>query len=239
MVSVQKVAGAVLLGVFVLTIALRPLTNPAVTGALRDGATQWQTLLVAPLVLVGVGIVALRLHSLFRDEESDDYAATAVDRDAWSQVDDRESALDTGPEDEADSETSPAGAAHDSDGAETDDQQRQGEFNFLAGQGGAREKDFEIEEEPPDATLSEHLEHLRAELDDPESAAELDTLADVATEEAGENRIPGRCPQDHCEARWSERGILGLGTGKYELLDDGETVVCLECEQSVRLEPGE
>ncbi|MEF8813444.1 MAG: hypothetical protein V5A55_06460 [Halovenus sp.] len=105
--------------------------------------------------------------------------------------------------------------------------------DLLSGQGGTRRKDFEIEAEPPDAALSAHLEHLRTELDD-EAASDLETMADVAAAARTET-VPERCPQPHCNAAWTARTVFGVRNGKYELVDDGDRVRCLECEQVVSL----
>ena len=115
--------------------------------------------------------------------------------------------------------------------------ERPGNTAFLSGQGGARDRDFEIEEQPPDAKLQGHLEHLEAELGDDETVRhDLETLEEVVEETEDEQNLPARCPYEHCGAAWRERGIVGINTGNYELLDDGTTVLCLECERTVSLE---
>jgi hypothetical protein len=90
----------------------------------------------------------------------------------------------------------------------------------------------DIEAEPPETSLGAHLDHLRAELDDRETASDLDTLEEVV-ETVADDRIPDRCPQEHCDAIWTERTVLGVKNGRYEVLDDGQTVVCLRCEETV------
>ena len=115
--------------------------------------------------------------------------------------------------------------------------ERPGNTAFLSGQGGARDRDFEIEEQPPDAELQGHLEHLEAELGDDETVRhDLETLEEVVEETEDEQNLPARCPYEHCGAAWRERGIVGINTENYELLDDGTTVLCLECERTVSLE---
>jgi hypothetical protein len=115
--------------------------------------------------------------------------------------------------------------------------ERPGNTAFLSGQGGARDRDFEIEEQPPDAELQGHLEHLEAELGDDETVRhDLETLEEVVEETEDEQNLPARCPYEHCGAAWRERGIVGINTGNYELLDDGTTVLCLACERTVSLE---
>ena len=226
-----RVVGTVVLLVFVSLIALRPLlSNPAITATLTDGPTSWQTALFLPLLLLAIVIAILRVRTVVADE-SDTYSPTAEARtesSGWStdSESERTSPADywdgSQPEEESEDRVTAtdSGTAGDSNRP-----------NILAGQGGTRNKDFEIEDEPPESGLDLHLEHLRAELGDDESlAADLDALEAVATEEATE-RVPARCPQEYCNALWSEPGILGIGSGKYDVLDDGRQVVCLECEQ--------
>jgi hypothetical protein len=102
------------------------------------------------------------------------------------------------------------------------------------GDGGSGEAN-DIEEEPPEAPLGAHLDHLRTELDDPEAAGDLDTL-EAVVETVEDEQIPGRCPRAHCDAIWTEQTVLGVKNGRYELLDDGQTVVCLDCEETVTVE---
>jgi hypothetical protein len=95
--------------------------------------------------------------------------------------------------------------------------------------------DTDIEEEPPDAPLDLHLDHLRAELDgEREVARDLEAFAEVA-ETTDSGPIPQRCPHDDCEALWTERTVLDITNGRYELLDDG-TILCLDCERTVTVE---
>lgn len=101
----------------------------------------------------------------------------------------------------------------------------------LGGQGGSRDRSFDIETEPPDAELSDHLDHLRAELDG--ERTELRTLETVVEEAENEQTVPDRCPGDHCDALWEARTVTGVTAGRYERLDD--RLVCLECEETFEL----
>ncbi|SDJ94016.1 hypothetical protein SAMN05216226_11281 [Halovenus aranensis] len=102
----------------------------------------------------------------------------------------------------------------------------------LGGQGGARDRSFDIETKPPAAELSDHLDHLRAELDGEET--ELRTLETVVEEAENEETVPDRCPGAHCDALWEARTVTGATAGRYERLDD-TTVCCLECEETFEL----
>ena len=231
--TTKKVAGTLALVLFFGILALRPLlANPAISGAFSGGG--WQTLLVVPLVLVAVVVVALRIRSAREgpEEWEIDQQKQAVQANSWA---DRTDAESDGDSDEGES-------GNDEHATQSEQQSSvQSGPSILAGQGGTRNRDFEIEEVPPESHLSDHLEHLRSQLgDERHHATELDTLEQVVEEVEGDRKIPARCPHDHCEARWSDRGVLGMGRRQFELLEDGKTAVCLECEQSYELpEPAE
>lgn len=211
-------AGSVAIAVvFLGAIGTRALmANPATATFLRTGSLDWRVLFGVPLLLVSIGLVALRFRFYTRDDTPDSDSRLSRPVNHW----DEERTPDRKP---------PGEKAADAT-----------EPDLLGGQGGARDRSFDIEGEPPDAELSLHLDHLRAELgDDRTVRTELETLEDVATDTATENSIPKRCPQEHCDAAWSERGILGINTGRYEVLEDGETVVCLECEGTTTLDLAE
>lgn len=112
----------------------------------------------------------------------------------------------------------------------TADQTGDASAQLLGGQGGSRDRSFEIETEPPEAGLDDHLAHLRAELDG--QTTELRTLEEVAEKVDDGQAVPDRCPE--CDALWEARTITGITAGRYERLDDG-TVCCLTCEE--RFEP--
>ena len=231
--TAARVLGGLGFVLFVGLLAVRPfLVNPALTGAFRDGPDGWQLLAVLPLVVVTLLLVALRLRS--PSEGTDSRESTPGQRESFWDV---RKADDTG--------VGPAGSGDQSTGgADVDDTQEAGtersggrqdssdSTELLGGQGGTRDRAFEIEERPPDATLHEHLEHLQAELDGDETVAgDLQTLEAVARETEDERTVPARCPQDHCDAVWTGRTVLGVGNGRYERLDDGHRVRCLHCEE--------
>lgn len=243
--TAARVVGALVFVLFVSVIALRPLvSNPAIADAVRDGLGGWELFAVAPLVVVTALVVALRVRSLTDNEHE-------VDSDRYSVADTgtRESFWDArkaGSERAGDE--SSAGDHTDASGAETGEMadsqydstpsgegQAQGPA-VLSGQGGTRDRAFDIEGQPPDAMLSEHLDHLRAELDTDEAAQDLKTLEEVAQAAEGDRTVPARCPQPHCAAVWTGRTVFGVGTDRYELLEDGERVQCLECEAIHTLE---
>ena len=227
--ATRGVAG-LLFALFVGGLVLRPLvTNPTVFGALSDGPAGPEVLFVAPLVVLSVLVVVLRLRSdagsgdgeAFTDRHGAETPSSdeswGVERGAW------------GNDHEGDATGHGAGTA-------TGEDERSTEADLLGGQGGTRERGFEMEADPPEARLSDHLEHLREELDDDTAAAtNLETLASVAEESEPEHPVPERCPEPHCGAVWTGRTVLGLNRGRYELLEDGR-VQCLECEQVQRLD---
>jgi len=236
--TAARVLGGLGFVLFVGLLAVRPfLVNPALAGVLRDGPGGWQLLAVLPLVVVTLLLVALRLRSL--PEGTDSPESTPGQQESFWDV---RKADDTG--------VGPAGYGDQStEGTDVDDTQEAGterggggqdssdSAELLGGQGSTRDREFEIEERPPDATLHEHLEHLQAELDGDETVAgDLQTLETVAQETESERTIPARCPQDHCDAVWTGRTVLGVGSGQYERLDDGRRVRCLHCEEIHTLE---
>lgn len=238
----KKLAGVVFLLVFVSAIALRPLmSNPAISTALEDGLFNRGTLLALPLLLVTVLLVAFRLRSLRDDHGPDHQQTEQVTPNTWDtetkggREQDETWGIQT--EESADDEArSQRNNSESRDQRNTDDTPGT-HANFLSGQGGARDRDFEIEEEPPDATLRDHLDHLKTELgDDTETAADLETLEDVVNDVEGERTVPPRCPQSQCNAVWSERTVFRDDRGRYQLLEDGRKAQCLACESVVTLE---
>lgn len=210
--TVRQLIGAIAILSLISVFALRPLLSiPGVATPLENGLTDRRTLLVLPLVLAALVVAVLRVNSLLEDDEdTTETQYQPVEKNSWSEDELRD---------------------------EPDGSGRPGSSAVLGGQGGARDRDFEIEEEPPDAHLAGHLEHLEEELGDDETVRhDLETLEEVVEETGDSGNVPARCPYEHCGAAWRERGIVGISSGRYELLDDGTTVVCLECERTVSLE---
>ena len=214
--TVRRVASVLALIALVSVFALRPLlADPAVVPALDGGLSDPRTLFVLPLVLVALLVAGLGINTLL-DDDGTGTQYQPVEKNSWAEDEQRD------------------GELRDDVAGETE---RPGNTAFLSGQGGARDRDFEIEEQPPDAELQGHLEHLEAELGDDETVRhDLETLEEVVEETGDEQNLPARCPYEHCGAAWRERGIVGINTGNYELLDDETTVLCLECERTVSLE---
>lgn len=217
--TLRKAAGTVILVIFLFMTVLRPLfTNPALASAGFQEIFAWpQVLLYAPILSVVAVIFVLALLAFVRGD-----------------------GVPTGRGTQARSGQGSGGV----DESEVDEEELERFENhpdvssrFLSGQGGARNRGFDIEEEPPDATLGDHLDHLQTELgDDAETREDLETLEAVVAETEGEQPIPPRCPQEYCDAAWTERTVLGIKTGRYELLDNGEQVQCLDCESIYSLD---
>ncbi len=207
----KKVGATLVVAAVFGTLALRPLlANPALTDALSTGTSDWRVFLVAPLVLVSIAIVILRIKAANTETDWEPPRENAIQHNSWAEE----------PTDEK-------------EGSEASEPQPS--VSILSGQGGTRNREFEIENLPPDAELSHHLEHLQQELaDDRELATELRTLEEVVAEVEGDRQIPRRCPHEYCDARWSERSVFGRNTNQYELLDD-QTVICLACERTYGL----
>jgi len=222
---------------FVSAIALLPflspiLSNPAIPAAVSDVLFDWRTLLAAPLVFVALVILGLRLRLSLEDRSSesspfDTQIAESSEFETQISKETPDTQSDTVAKEQDEQEMTDRELAE-----QLADQQS----DILGGQGGTRDREFGIERAQPEAGLSDHLDHLREELeDDREMASDIDALEEIAAEVEGEQRIPARCPQEHCDALWTERTIFDINNGQFEVLDD-EQIICLECEQTTTLE---
>lgn len=223
---VRTVVGAVVLLGFVSALAVRPLlSNPAITAALDDGLFTWTTLLALPVVFVVVVFVGDRVWSLVGTEE-------ATDSDPhWNA---------SPPENSREIDQFQDSEQGDDESNVTDESTDQSEpyrTSYLTGQGGTRNREFELEEEPPETDLQHHFEHLQAQLGDEAShESELDTMAEVVAKLDEDRVLPDRCPQPHCETPWTEPAFLRDPSQNFEVLEDGKTVLCLQCERTVTLD---
>ena len=249
---VTRAVTVALLLVFVSMIALRPLlNNPAIAAIVEDGTSDWRLFLWTPLLLVTALIVGLRLRTMSRHEAPQTHDSESTNRqershNSWADetswtiaADEQRDGDETRGEDTPDGrETTVDAESEEREAGETSKRSDSTRPDILTGQGGTRNKGFEIEEGATDAELSEHLEHLQATLgDDVDVAADLEGMAEVARETENPHQIPKRCPQANCSARWRERKLLGFDDGgRFERLDDESTVICLECEQTHSLE---
>lgn len=201
-----RVVGGLFVAVAAIALVSRPLMmNPAFAG-LREGELfSRQTLLVLPLVLVTVLLVVGRLRS-----SGPERGTSGTDR------------IPSGPT------SQPNRGAGGADGL-ADHGEQQSDGSPPSERDEAADGPVEIEDDPPDAGLDEHLDHLRAEFEgDGDVLDDLETLESVAAE-ADDGSIPKRCPGDYCGGRWTERTILGGEAGQYQVLDNGQ-VLCEECE---------
>lgn len=244
--SARRIAVATAFVLFILAIGLRPLaSNPLLADLLEDGITDLQTAVLLLIVLVPVTLlVAARLTAIRRDHDPTSYNPTEQSRQHERFQQDEFGTTDPEPSTtkQPSAETKPA---ESNDGNERENRPAQqgpetgpDRPDFLSGQGGTRNREFLIEERPPEASLRDHLEHLEAALDDDESKRDLEGLEAVAEETESPPAVPARCPGEYCDAAWTERGILGIGSGRYELLEKESTVICLECEGEFPLPEG-
>lgn len=256
---VKRLLGGMIFVLFLSAMLIRPLqSNPAIASIVSDGFSDWRNLLWVPMLVLTVLLVATRLKTTVDADEG--YTGKRRDdgreeKSAWEHSIDESNEGHVDGEERGDSEE--RGDREGSEGkeksreqsrpqsieeAEAGDEYSEAERDrpsILSGQGGARDRDFEIEHEPPEAALSDHLEHLQEQLQDPEHESDLETLEEVIEEFEDDRRLPRRCPHEHCDALWAERGIIGLSSGKYDLFDDGEKVQCLECEEIYLVEEGD
>jgi hypothetical protein len=205
------------------------MSNPGVTAALETGPGPGLILWI-PLFLVTLAVVGFRLRSSGTDT-TDYQPQTRVESNHWGTEHESGGTSNDGTEtDSTRPHTAESSAEPDHSAVQLAALER-----VLSGQGGARNRDFGIETAPPEARLDDHLEHLREELDD-DATTELRTLEEVVEEYEDDQPIPEECPGEHCDALWEARTVTGLTTGRYELLDDGEKVICLKCEATFRVE---
>ncbi|MXR50609.1 hypothetical protein GRX03_03160 [Halovenus sp. WSH3] len=239
MPSVRRLGGLVVVAFFVAMTALRPVfRNPAIANTSLGELFQWpQVLLYLPLLALGAVLFVLAALSVLRgdglptgsretfdpdsagdpadqpDDEQGFWAAEREKESVWEETTTESAARQEGP-----SERYRDHPAVPNDRSGADEQPLRG-----------------IEAEEPDARLSEHLDHLKTELADDDTVREaLDTLETVVEETEAGHEIPPRCPREGCGAVWSGRTVLGFGTDRYEVLDDGEEIVCLDCESVYR-----
>jgi hypothetical protein len=240
--TVERAGTAIVFALFFAAIVLRPLrSNPGVAAAVEEGFG-WPTVLWLPLVAISLLLVVVRFSGLV-DAESDDRREQSSGLEASGSTRDDDRRIETGWLDEDDSESEADNAAEggvafvpetvEALSKASAEAQRPVRQRPVYGVG---RREVDVEQRPPDAPLHAHLEHLRAELDgDDQVGEDLHELERVVAETADDNPIPDRCPQDHCEARWAERSVLGINTGRYEVLEDGQ-VCCLECESVVSVD---
>lgn len=235
--TVERAGTAIVIALFFAAIVLRPLrSNPGVAAAVEEGFG-WPTVLWLPLVAISLLVVIVRFSGLV-DADSDDRREASSGLEAsesshietgWLDEDDSESESDDSAEGAVAFVPETARALSEAP-AEAQRPVRQRPVYRVGRRG------VDIEQRPPEAPLHAHLEHLRAELDgDDQVGEDLHELERVVAETADDNPIPDRCPQEHCDARWAERSVLGINTGRYEVLEDGQ-VCCLECESVVELD---
>ncbi|WP_336328057.1 hypothetical protein [Halovenus sp. HT40] len=239
MVSVRRLGGLFVVGFFVAMTALRPLLrNPAITNVGVEKILQWpQVLLYLPLLAVTGLLLVLAVLAVIRGDglptgsrdtpETRTEPAQTSEQSSegfWEAERKKDSVWEEGDTAEDEQPEIPeAYQNHPAVSAEL--------FEESDGSAGR------IEDQTPDARLSEHLEHLKTELSEDETMQEdLDGLETVVEETEAGHEIPARCPQEGCDAVWSGRTMLGIKTDRYEVLDDGEEIVCLDCESVYRPE---
>lgn len=233
---VRRLGGGLLAIAFLTALLGRSVTaNPAVRSMLQDGTSKVGLLLALPLVALSVAILAVRFRGQFGgDDDESRYESqyAPVESNSW----DRGSgARPTGDSPTGAGTRVGAESAQTPEGTEPDDVTNTTANSSTASD--SPDSDLDIEAEPPDASLRDHLDHLQTELaDDDDARPDLQRLESVVDEVEGERTIPRRCPGEHCDAIWSERTVFGDDRGEYAVLEDGERVLCLECERVFGLE---
>lgn len=218
--TLRRLAGAVVIGLFVLRYALRPLGG---TTALARLPREWsEAVLFLPLLALSGLVLVLAALAVRRGEG----LPVGSDSQAPAQPSDREEQGFWAEEREKESVWAGESSTHEAQ--QTVPEQYRNHPAVSPDLFEERQSRDRIEEETPDARLSEHLAHLDNALGE-EAREELDTLASVAGDES-DRAVPARCPAEGCDAVWSGRTPLGIGTDRYDVLEDGR-VVCLDCEE--------
>lgn len=221
MTIVRRAVVLAFFGLFVLTLVLRPVTRFLPAGIIGDGFDAGTLLFAVPGILVLLAMLVAGMSLVKRTDTDPDTSL-------------------------GDIPTTNGGEPPRPDGQSLDDGDWNGDSTvdrgeewsgdrFLTGQGGTRNREFTIEEQPPETDVDDHLRYLREQLgsedaeaafDDTSTAESVDTSAPTSTGDAP--GIPPKCPQPYCDASWQTSGLLRRGTG-YERLPDGEQVRCEEC----------
>jgi len=235
--SLRRVGGAFVVGFFLVMVALRPLLrNPAVAGAGIGEILQWpQVLLYLPLFAITGLLLGLAVLAVIRG----DGLPTGSRRMPEPETGPGRSADRSGENEgfrEAEQRKDSVWKESRDDSREVPERYRDHPaVSASVFDGDSENSPGRIEEEQPDAELSEHLAHLETELgEDDHLREELDTLETVVEETGAGHEIPRRCPQEGCDAVWRGRTVLGIKTDRYEVLDEGEEIVCIDCESVYR-----
>lgn len=213
--AVRRVLALTVFGLFVLAVVVRPLTRFGGALVTGDGLDAGALVAWSPAILVAVLAVVVTVYVLF-----------VSDGPGYSEPDNPPTA-GRGEGDHGEGRHESAG--HDEGRHESTREREVDEVggnrptrpNLLGGQGGTRNRGFEIEEEAPETDVDEHLAYLSDRL------GEEDLTDGEHREEVTNDGFPSQCPKPHCEARWSG-GLLGVGGGNYERLGGGQ-VRCTEC----------
>lgn len=216
----RRVVVLSLFGLFVLTLVVRPVARFLPAGFTGNGFDARVLMFAVPGIVVLLAMLVVGL-SLLRRKDTDREMSPGAVLAGGSEL----PGPDLQPTDESalnDETTVDRGDGWSGD-------------RFLTGQGGTRNKGFEIEEQPPETDVDDHLRYLREQLDgeNADAAVDDDSTDDgldgeqsTSTDEAAE--IPSECPQPYCGADWRTSGLLSRGAS-YERLSNGEQVRCRKC----------
>jgi hypothetical protein len=220
MTSARRAVVLTAFGLFALTLVFRPVTRFLPTELTEEGFDAGALLFAVPGIVVVLAMLVAGLSLVRRtDTDADTSLGDVVTTNGG--------------------DTSRPGGHSPELGQRNDDStvDRGGGWSgdrFLTGQGGTRNRGFEIEEQPPETDVDDHLRYLREQLDgDDAEAVAGDTSANGRPDSdqpasTGKAQIPPACPQPYCDADWQTSGLLSGGT-RYEVISDGEQVRCGEC----------
>lgn len=223
MTSVRRLVAVAVFGMFVLTLVLRPISRFLSAGFSGEGFDTGVLVLAVPGFVLAFVMVAVAASVLLRaDDDSDTNLSEAM---TVSQTD------PTPPANPAEAHENKADVDENADSP----QSRPG---FLTGQGGTRNRGFEIEEQPPETELDDHMAYLSEQLgaEVVEDDVSQEDLPEQETDSTKPTAVPSTCPEPYCEAKWGGGGLFGGKNTGYEVLQDGEQVRCEECGGITQLE---
>lgn len=187
----KKTAGTVVVLLFAGVFALRPIrSNPALVEVLLEGGafSPGVVAVSAALLFVLVALSIVRFTSRVRSGG----AVARTDASARDDAPDVSSSPD-GKQDDPSSDTQDRRSG-------SGDGDTQPTSGLLGGQGGVRNRSFEIEEEPPEVAVDDHLAYLREELGEDMTPPDVD--APVSEDELTSAEEP--IPEDKPDSEWED-----------------------------------
>lgn len=211
MSRVRRALVLAVFGLFLLTLLLRPITRLVSRAFTGDGFDPSGLLVAAPGVVVLLVMLAVAVVVLMR--AGDDSEASVEDvltmRGQFEQP--------RGPDEGRPGRDGTESAEGSEQPPEARDGGNRDQPSFLSGQGGTRNKGFEIEEEPPETELDDHMQYLQEQLGEDAFDAEADEESQFDEDDVEELTVTEAADAD-------ERGAA-VETGDSPVVNGGDTTV--------------